>query len=54
MSSPFTENSAAHNEIEDLFGKGNDHSTGQSEKAVGTLGRVVALEREANLHDAPA
>ena len=34
--------------------KGDNDTARQSEKAVGTLGRVVRLERQTDLHDAPA
>ena len=39
---------------QNLLGKGNDNAARQGQEAVGTLGGVVALEREAHLDDAPA
>ena len=39
---------------QNLLGKGDDDTTRQGQKAVGTLGGVVALEGEAHLDDAPA
>lgn len=41
-------------EVEDLLGKGHDQAARQGEKALGTLGGVMALEGEAHLHHAPA
>ena len=39
---------------QNLLGKRNDNAARQGQEAVGTLGRVVALEGEAHLDDAPA
>ena len=40
-------------EVQNLLGEGDNDTAGQGEKAVGPLGGVVALEREAHLDDAP-
>ena len=46
---------SGRNEVEDLLGKGHDQAARQGgEKALGTLGGVMALEGEAHLHHAPA
>ena len=45
--------SSRSNEVEDFFGKGNHQPTGQSEKALTALAGVVALQGQADLHDAP-
>lgn len=41
-------------EVEDLLGKGHDQAARQGEKALGTLGGVMALEGETHLHHSPA
>ena len=45
---------AAGDEGGDLTGKGNDDATRDGQHAVGPLGGVVALERQAQLEDADA
>lgn len=45
---------SGRDEVEDLLGKGHDQAARQSEKTLGTLGGVMALEGEAHLHHAPA
>ena len=37
-----------------MLGEGHDQAACQGEKALGPLGRVVALEGEAHLHHTPA
>ena len=39
---------------QNLLGESNNYAARQGQEAVGTLGRVVALEGEAHLNDAPA
>ena len=39
---------------QNLLGKGDDNAARQGQESVGTLGRVMALEGEAHLDDAPA
>ena len=41
---------SGRDEVEDLLGKGHDQAARQGEKALGTLGGVMALEGEAHLH----
>ena len=45
---------SASNQGQDLLGKGDDDTTGQGQKAIGTLRGIVGLEGKAHLHDAPA
>ena len=45
---------SGRDEVEDLLGKGHDQAARQGEKALGTLGGVMALEGETHLHHAPA
>ena len=47
------ESRASCDQVEDFFGKSHDQAAAKRQKSLGTLGRVVALEREANLHNAP-
>ena len=42
------------NQIQNLLCKSYNDAAGQSEKAVASLARVVALQRQAHLHNAPA
>ncbi len=39
---------------QDLLGKSDDDSAGKSQKPIGTLRRVMRLQRQADLHDAKA
>lgn len=41
-------------EVEDFFREGHDETARQGEKTLRTLGRIMALEGEADLHHAPA
>ena len=41
------------NQVEDFLGEGNHEAACQGEKALGTLGGIMALERETNLYNAP-
>ena len=40
-------------EVQDFLGKGDDDTTGQSQENVGALGRIVGLQRQTNLDNAP-
>ena len=42
----------AGDDVQDLFGEHDDDAARHGEKPVGSLGRVVAFEREADLHHA--
>ena len=44
--------SAPRDEIQDFFGKRDDNAARQRQKSIGALARIVALERQAHLHDA--
>jgi hypothetical protein len=46
--------STSCNEIQNFFGKGDNHAAGKGQKAIGPLGRVVGFERKADLHNAEA
>ena len=41
-------------EVKDLLGKGHDQAARQGEKALGTLGGVMALEGKTHLYNTPA
>ena len=49
-----SETGLTHDKVKDFLREGDDDAAGKGQKAVGTLRRVVALERETDLHNAPA
>lgn len=52
---PLLENrNSGCDKVKDFLGKGNHEAARQGEETLRTLGRVVALEGEADLHHAPA
>ena len=52
---PLLENrKSGGDKVEDFLGKGDDDAAGQGQKTVGTLARIVGLEAETDLYNAPA
>ena len=52
---PLLENkNSGGDKVKDFFGKRHHEAAGQRQKSLGTLGRVVALEGQTDLHHAPA
>ena len=45
---------SARDQVQNLFGKGDDDAACKGEKAVAALAGIVGLERKSHLHDAPA
>lgn len=45
---------SARDQVQNLFGKGDDDAARKGEKAVAALAGIVGLERKSHLHDAPA
>ena len=44
---------AANDEVQDFLGKGDNDTASEGQEPVGALAGVVALERKADLDDAP-
>src|SRR5699024_11041478 len=49
-----TSDSGADDQVQDLFGKGDDDTAGQRQEALAALAGIMALQRQAHLNDAPA
>ena len=54
LTAPFAETGSTHDEVQDFLRKGDDDAACQSQETVGTLRRVVRLERQTDLNDTPA
>ena len=53
LTAPFSETGLTHDEVKDFLRKGDDDAACQSQETVGTLRRIVGLERQADLNNAP-
>lgn len=51
---PLCADKSGDDEVQDFLGKGDDNTACEGQEAVGTLGRVVGLQGQTDLNDAPA
>lgn len=51
---PLCADKSGDDEVQDLLGEGNDDAASKGQEAVGTLGRVMGLQRQTDLNNAPA
>ena len=51
---PVSDNRSAYDKVQDFLCEGDNDAARKGQETIGTLRRVVALKRHADLHDAPA
>ncbi len=51
---PLENRNSGGDKVKDFLGEGDYQPTGQGQENLANAGRIMALERQANLYDAPA